>query len=114
MYDYVWLCMAMYDYEWLYMTIIDYVHMPFYDNIWLSITMNDYVWLNMTMYDHLWLYTTMYDHVWLHMSEIVELMQLWTNFVLVSWTCVGWFRMFQNGSNDFKKLKKSSLFSNYA
>ena len=36
------------------------------------------------------------------------------NFWLVSLTCLGWFRVVQNGSNGLKRLKKSSLFSNNA
>ena len=135
-YDYVWLCMAMYDYVWIYMTMFDYVClcMAIFDSVWLCMTVFDYVWLcvsmyeyimtlhdslqfckNMTKYDYVWLCMTMYDSVWLcHMSEIVKLAQLWTNFVILSWTCVGWFRMVQNWSNYSKRLKKTSLFSNYA
>ena len=65
-------------------------------------TMYDYVRLCMTMYKYVWLFMTMYDYI-CQRSEIVKLVQLWTNFVLVSWTCVGWFRMIQNGSKWLKK-----------
>ena len=55
----------------------------------------------------------MYDYI-CHMSEIVKLTQLWTNFVLVSWTCV---RMIQNGSkwikSNSKKPETLSLFLSF-
>ena len=34
-------------------------------------------------------------------------MQFWTNFMLVSWICLGWFRMVQNGSKWIKWFKKA-------
>ena len=65
------------------------------------------------MYDYVWPCMTMYDYI-CHMSEIVKLTQLWTNFVLVSWTCV---RMIQNGSkwikSNSKKPETLSLFLSF-
>ena len=67
----------------------------------------------MNIFDHVRLSMTMYDYI-CHMSEIVKLTQLWTNFVLVSWTCV---RMIQNGSkwikSNSKKPETLSLFLSF-
>ena len=106
-----------------------------YDYVWLWKTQLDIVWLSMTLYVSVSPFMTLLESVsliltvfWffsycfipfnclkcLTRSESVQLMQLWTNFGLVSWTCLGGFRMVQNGSNGLKRLKKSSMFSNCA
>ena len=51
----------------------------------------------------------MFNSVWKCSTHAVM-----NNFWLVSLTCLGWFRVVQNGSNGLKRLKKSSLFSNCA
>ena len=74
----------------------------FYDLLWLWMTLLESVSLTFTVFNSdltLFLIVQFLSIVWiclkcLTFSEIVQLMQLWTNFVV------------QNGSNDLKKLKK--------
>ena len=109
MYDYVWLCMTIYDYPGLCMTRYNYIwlNMTMYDYVWLCMTINDDIWLFMTLYDYVWIWMTMLDYEWLFitMYDYVWLMQLCTYFMLVSWTCLGLFRVVQNGSEWIKWLK---------
>ena len=135
MYDYAWLYMTIYNYLWLYMTFYDYVwiFMNMYDYVQICMTMYGYVSLNTTMFDCIWLCITTYDHapctmydyvdyiwqcmtmyhyVWiclkhLNLFEFVQLTQLYTNSMLVSWTCLGWFRIVQNSSKWIKWFKKA-------
>ena len=120
-------CMTMFDSGRLYWTLYDSARpsMSLYHPLWLWIILNDSFGISFLNIDCVWLcfhfflIVSFLSTVWtclkcLTWSESVQLMQLWTNFGFVSWTCLGWFRMVQNGSNGLKRLKKSSLFSNYA
>ena len=142
MFAYVWLCISMYDFSWSCTTMCHSVllWMTLYFTVWLCLTLEDSIGHCMTLHDPVWLSITLYDSEWSWMTLFINIdwvwlcfdfllmfqflstvcltlsenVQLWANFGLVSWSCLGWFRMVQNGSNGLKRLKKSSLFSNYA
>ena len=104
LYDSPWPCMSLYHPLWLWMILnysfgISFINIDCVFIFFLVVLFLSTVWTCLKC---------------LTRSESVQLMQLWTNFGLVSWTCLGWFRMVQNGSNGLKRLKKSSLFSNCA
>ena len=116
--DSVLLWMTLYFTVWLCLTLEDSIGhcMTLHDPVCLCITLYDSEWFWITLLESVSLILTVF---WffsycfipfnclkcLTRSESVQLMQLWTNFGLVSWTCLGWFRMVQNGSNGFKRLK---------
>ena len=113
-------CMTMFDSGRLYWTLYDSARpsMSLYHPLWLWIILNDSFGISFLNIDcvllcfHFFLIVSFLSTVWtclkcLTLSESVQLMQLWTNFGFVSWTCLGWFSIVQNGSNDLKRLKKS-------